>query len=132
MLVFCFQHTSHYCLCGKSRSCSGPYTCYESALLFVCNDTDTHVVTMSLNNTLSTMTRPLSLVLEDKALLPEPLLAVALYDFEGEPEMAELTFSKGQMLVSSFSYGLLYNLSDGCSRWCSARTSEPAGVWQCS
>jgi hypothetical protein len=45
------------------------------------------------------MTRPHSLILDDKALLPEPLLAVALYDFEGESEMAELTFKKGQLLV---------------------------------
>lgn len=55
---------------------------------------------MTMKATLSAMARPMSLVLEDKALLPEPLLAVALYDFEGEPEMAELTFAKGQMLVS--------------------------------
>lgn len=55
---------------------------------------------MSLKSTLAAMARPLSLVLEDKTLLPEPLLAVALYDFEGESDMAELTFAKGQMLVS--------------------------------
>jgi hypothetical protein len=55
---------------------------------------------MTLKTTLAAVARPLSLMLEDKALLPEPLLAVALYDFEGENEMAELTFAKGQMLVS--------------------------------
>jgi len=55
---------------------------------------------MTLTSTLAAMARPMSLILEDKALLPEPLLAVALYDFEGETEMAELTFAKGQMLVS--------------------------------
>lgn len=59
---------------------------------------------MTLKATLSAMTRPMSLVLEDKALLPEPLLAIALYDFEGEPEMAELTFSKGQMFVGCSNY----------------------------
>lgn len=56
---------------------------------------------MSLKSSLAAMARPMSLVLEDKALLPEPLLAVALYDFEGESELAELTFEKGQMLVST-------------------------------
>lgn len=53
----------------------------------------------SVESTRIAMFRPLSLALEDKALLPEPLLAIALYDFEGEIEMAELSFTKGQMLV---------------------------------
>lgn len=54
---------------------------------------------------MSSMARPHSLVLEDKVLLPEPLMAVALFDFDGDTALGELTFSKGAFLVSAFSLG---------------------------
>lgn len=84
---------------------------------------------MTLKTTLAAMARPLSLILEDKALLPEPLLAVALYDFEGETEMAELTFAKGQMLVSWHYVMDMVAITDSlCHSAYSAKTLGPAGV----